>query len=213
LWAGDKTGAAHHASLLIGHARGHSLIYWQRLGRHFAAVSGVTGGGETPVERCFPLDDLQNTIGDIHFLCTYLGEDTPAEAVARIEPGGLHWCTPEVLRVKAEVLLRAHGARGAVAADALFTQSLEIARQQEALSWELRTAMSLARLRRDQGRAHEASELLESVVKRFTEGFETSDLVRAHTLLDELAPRRRLERPVTAGRPGPRRLIAFSAKP
>jgi hypothetical protein len=51
------------------------------------------------------------------------------------------------------------------------------------------------------------------VVKRFTEGFETSDLVRAHTLLDELAPRRRLERPVTAGRPGPRRLIDFSAKP
>jgi predicted ATPase len=65
--------------------------------------------------------------------------------------------------------------------------SLEFARQQEAKSWELRAAMSLARLWRDQGKVQQARELLAPVYGWFTEGFDTRDLKEAKALLDELA--------------------------
>jgi predicted ATPase len=61
-----------------------------------------------------------------------------------------------------------------------------VARSQQAKSWELRTAMSVARLWRDQGKRDQARELLASVYGWFTEGFDTIDLKEAKTLLDEL---------------------------
>ena len=67
-----------------------------------------------------------------------------------------------------------------------FRQALDWARQQGALSWELRAATSLARLWRDHHRGGEARDLLASVYGRFTEGFDTADLKRARRLLDEL---------------------------
>ena len=65
-------------------------------------------------------------------------------------------------------------------------RSLDWARRQGALSWELRTATSLARLRQDQGRAAEARSLLQPVYDRFSEGFETADLKTAKALLDSM---------------------------
>ena len=64
---------------------------------------------------------------------------------------------------------------------------LTIARKQQAKSWELRAAMSMARLWRDQGKPDEARELLASVYGWFTEGFDTRDLKEAKALLEELA--------------------------
>ena len=72
-------------------------------------------------------------------------------------------------------------------AEASFERALLVARQQQAKSWELRAAMSLARLWRDQGKAQQARELLAAVYGWFTEGFETRDLKEAKALLDELA--------------------------
>ena len=92
---------------------------------------------------------------------------------------------PEVLRLKAELLILQNESNAAVAEDH-FARSLDWAHRQGALSWELRTATSLARLRRDQGRIEEARDLLSSVYGRFTEGFETADLQAARSLLDEL---------------------------
>jgi predicted ATPase len=66
-------------------------------------------------------------------------------------------------------------------------RALAIARQQQAKSWELRAAMSLARLWRDQGKPQEARQLLAAVYGWFTEGFDTRDLKEAKRLLDELA--------------------------
>jgi predicted ATPase len=66
-------------------------------------------------------------------------------------------------------------------------RALTVVRQQEAKSWELRAAMSMARLQRDQGKRHEARDLLAPVYGWFTEGFETLDLKEAKALLDELA--------------------------
>jgi predicted ATPase len=62
-----------------------------------------------------------------------------------------------------------------------------MARQQSAKFWELRTALDLARLWRDQGKRHEARELLAPVYGWFTEGFDTRDLKEAKGLLEELA--------------------------
>jgi predicted ATPase len=68
-----------------------------------------------------------------------------------------------------------------------FERALAVARQQQAKSWELRAAMSLARLWRDQGKPQQAYELLAPVYGWFTEGFETRDLKEAKALLNELA--------------------------
>ena len=71
-------------------------------------------------------------------------------------------------------------------AQAYFERALSVARQQQAKSWELRAAMSMARLWRDQSKQHEARELLAPVYGWFTEGFDTSDLKEAKALLEEL---------------------------
>ena len=68
-----------------------------------------------------------------------------------------------------------------------FDHALSLARQQQAKSWELRAAMSLARLWRDQGKVQQARELLAPVYGWFTEGFDTRDLKEAKGLLEELA--------------------------
>jgi predicted ATPase len=71
-------------------------------------------------------------------------------------------------------------------AQACFERALEIACKQQAKSWELRAATSMARLLRDQGRRAQARELLAPVHASFTQGFETLDLKRAQALLNEL---------------------------
>jgi predicted ATPase len=72
------------------------------------------------------------------------------------------------------------------AAEEHLHRSLDLARRQEALAWELRAAISLARLRREQGRRREARDLLASASGRFTEGFATADLRAARRLRDDL---------------------------
>jgi predicted ATPase len=74
-----------------------------------------------------------------------------------------------------------------VKAEAHFDRALTIARAQQAKSWELRAATSLARLWRDQGKRHEARDLLAPTYGWFTEGFDTPVLQEAKALLDELA--------------------------
>jgi predicted ATPase len=97
---------------------------------------------------------------------------------------GERWLDAELHWHKGGLLLRQGHAE---AAEELFRKALSITREQEAKFWELRTAVSLARLRRDQGRRAEARELLAPVYDWFTEGFGTPDLKDAKVLLDELA--------------------------
>jgi len=93
------------------------------------------------------------------------------------------WLEAELHRHKGELLLRQGDAE---AAEELYCKALGIAREQEAKVWELRAAVSLARLRRDQGRYTEARELLAPLYGWFTEGFDTQDLKEAKTLLGDL---------------------------
>jgi class 3 adenylate cyclase/predicted ATPase len=96
---------------------------------------------------------------------------------------GERWFEAELNRHKGQLLLRQGHTE---AAEELYRKALSIAEEQEAKLWELRAAMSLAQLRRDQGRRAEARDLLTPVYGWFTEGFETPDLKEAKALLDEL---------------------------
>jgi predicted ATPase len=73
------------------------------------------------------------------------------------------------------------------AAEDSYCRALAVARKQQAKSWELRAAMSLARLWRDQGKVQQARELLAPVYGWFNEGFDTRDLKEAKALLEELS--------------------------
>ena len=96
------------------------------------------------------------------------------------------WWLPEALRTTGEILLLSDRA-GMSAAEDHFRRSIEMAHRQGALFWELRSAVSIARLQRGQNRIDEARQLLAPVYGRFTEGFGTADLQSAKRLLDELA--------------------------
>jgi adenylate cyclase len=90
----------------------------------------------------------------------------------------------ELHRLEGEALLAGAGTVGE--AEAAMQQAIDVARRQNAKSWELRGAMSLARLRRQQGRPQEAAALLAPILGWFTEGFDTADLKEAKALLDKL---------------------------
>jgi predicted ATPase len=108
------------------------------------------------------------------------------EATTSIETTNERWCEAAVHRTVGEIALKSPQPDEAKA-EAYFERALAIARQQQAKSWELRAAMSMARLWRDQGRRKDARELLAPVYGWFTEGFDTLDLKEAKALLDELA--------------------------
>jgi predicted ATPase len=108
------------------------------------------------------------------------------EAMMAIETTKETWCEAEVHRIAGEIALKSPKP-DPTKAQAYFNCALAIARQQQAKSWELRAAMSLARLWRDQGKRDEAHDLLAPVYGWFTEGFDTLDLKEAKALLAELA--------------------------
>ena len=102
---------------------------------------------------------------------------------------GETWNEADIHRTAGEIALMS-SKPDAAKAQAHFERALEVARAQQARSWELRAATSLARLWRDQGRRAEARDLLAPVYGWFTEGFETRDLREAKALLEELASSR-----------------------
>ena len=104
------------------------------------------------------------------------------EAVTAVEITKERWCEAEAYRFAGEIALQSP-TPDTVKAEAYFERALAVARQQRAKSWELRAAMSLARLRRDQGNVAQARDLLAPVYDWFTEGFETHDLKEAKALL------------------------------
>ena len=107
------------------------------------------------------------------------------EAVTAVETTKETWFEAEINRIAGEIALKSPQP-DAAKAEAYFERALAVARKQQAKSWELRAAMSLARLWRDQGKRDAARVLLAPVYGWFTEGFDTLDLKEAKALLDEL---------------------------
>ena len=108
------------------------------------------------------------------------------EAMTAAEKAKERWHEADIYRMAGEIVLMSPES-DAAKAEGYFERALAVARQQQAKSWELRAAMSMARLWRDQGKRDEARDLLAPVYDWFTEGFDTRDLKEAKALLDTLA--------------------------
>ncbi len=108
------------------------------------------------------------------------------EAQAAAQARGERFLEAELDRLKGELLL-ALSADKQAEAETCFQQALDVARRQQAKSWELRAAMSLSRLWRQKGKREEAHQLLAPIYSWFTEGFDTADLREAKVLLEELS--------------------------
>ena len=201
LWVGDLAAAERLTAILLDHTEKHSLDSFHPFGLGFAGELSATRGnfvvGVRLLRAC--LDGLRETLHRT-FYVVFLGGLAKAlaaigdveeglatidEALERAERNGEAWYMPELLRIKGEVLLSCREPN-AIDAEDQFFQSLAWARRQGALSWELRSATSLARLWRDQARTKEAHELLAPVYDRFTEGFDTVDVKAAKALVESL---------------------------
>jgi class 3 adenylate cyclase/predicted ATPase len=112
------------------------------------------------------------------------------EALTLVDTTGERWYEPESHRLKGELLLQ-QSSDNQADAETCFHQAIAIAQNQQAKSWELRAATSLARLWQSQGKREEARQVLRDVYSWFTEGFDTADLIDAKALLD--APERSRE--------------------
>jgi hypothetical protein len=97
------------------------------------------------------------------------------------------WAAPEKLRVQAQYLLRDSPLDEGGRAENTLMRSLQVAQEQSALAWSLRSAISLGSLWRRKGQQVQASRVLHEMRGRFSEGATTGDLRRATTLLEELA--------------------------
>jgi predicted ATPase/DNA-binding winged helix-turn-helix (wHTH) protein len=108
---------------------------------------------------------------------------TVDRALVRAESSHEHWCQAELIRIKGEVLLQQRPENEA-RAEGHFRAAIEFARTQGAIFWELRAALSAARLRVSQKNRAGAAQILEPVYNRFSEGFDTADMLAAKQLLD-----------------------------
>jgi predicted ATPase len=108
------------------------------------------------------------------------------EALTRAETIGERWYESELYRLKGELLLQ-QSSDNDTEAETCFQHAISIAQGQQAKSWELRAATSLARLWHQQGKRQEAHDLLAPLYHWFTEGFDTLDLMDAKALLEALA--------------------------
>jgi class 3 adenylate cyclase/predicted ATPase len=113
------------------------------------------------------------------------GLATIEEALAAAHNNAEFWWEAEIHRLKGEMLLRQDAGNRELALNCI-QRAIEIARQQNAKSWELRATMSLARLLVNQGKRDEVREMLARIYNWFTEGFDTADLIEAKALLNEL---------------------------
>ena len=202
LYVGDLTTADHHVRLASELAARHALEVWDAWARCFEGVLLIKRGDDragaqllqSALER-LPEPALHHHMSLIltELAASLGGAGQVAEglavvdrALARAEQTEAGWCLAELLRTKGELLLLGRVPNAVVTAEACFQSALDVARRQGALSWELRTATSLARLWRGQQRVTQARELLGPVYRRFTEGFETADLIAARALLDSV---------------------------
>jgi predicted ATPase/DNA-binding winged helix-turn-helix (wHTH) protein len=199
VWVGNLKGAVRYTEMLLELSRKHSLSLWSAFGSMFQSVIAIKGGNLAAAPRLlqFGIDErpkrsfgFRSLNGLTELVESAVHSGRIVEGLALVEAGiqrsEAGWVTPELLRLKGELFQLQSTPASANAPEALFRQAQDEAHQQKTLSWELRAAMSLARLLRKQGRSDDALAVLQPVYNRFTEGFGTADLIAAKQLLDQL---------------------------
>jgi predicted ATPase/DNA-binding winged helix-turn-helix (wHTH) protein len=196
MMSGDRVGARHALDMLIELSGRNGFTFWENWGSclegelliksgEFDRGSAVLRAG---IER---LGTKGFSLRNPEFLGTLAeglaGIGCHAESLETIELaitqsrfGGRLWSLPETLRIKGEILLQT--GNGSVAEEC-FSDALAMAHEQGALFWEMRSALSLARLRLHQGREDHATQLLAPIYCRFREGFEAAELCSARDIL------------------------------
>jgi len=200
LLSGGNAVLSERADELVAVATEQSFPYYRALGTiclgwvqvengDVAGGISVLRGGLAAYRVTGAVTWMPHFVGLLARACEIAGRIEEAvilldDALRIVERTEERWFAAELNRHKGQLLLR----QGHIeAAEKLYHNALSIAREQGAKLWELRAAMSLARLRRDQGRHTEPRNLLAPVYGWFTEGFGTPDLKEAKALLDELA--------------------------
>jgi tetratricopeptide (TPR) repeat protein len=204
LWIGNWQAAEGYITRLVEHARSRSIIPYPSAGIGVQGYLVIMRGN---AEEGIPL--IRSALRDMyrhryHLITTALYSamaegllilgardqalETIETAFSVVQQHGDLFNMPELLRIKGDIL--ASGAQpDYLKAEACYRGSLELASRQSALSWKLRTGISLAHLLRQQGRGTEAVPMLEAICAQFTEGFDTPDYQRAKHLVSELIER------------------------
>jgi predicted ATPase/DNA-binding winged helix-turn-helix (wHTH) protein len=198
---GDLSAAAAYTELLVDLSTRHSLTHWTHYGtryRKIIALKSVNAGASSQLSdgSIEELGQSDASLRPLTALTAYVealaGAGRKNEGLAVLNDSAAHSSEsgcyePELLRLRGELLLLQ--ATDTKPSEDLLRQALDLAHEHGALSWELRAATSLARLLKTQGHPSNAIACLEPVYRRFTEGFDTSDLIAAKRLLDELDDR------------------------
>jgi class 3 adenylate cyclase/predicted ATPase len=198
---GDYATAKSLVDELVALAEEKVALFWRASGTMLRGwLLALTGKVSDAVQMIAPgiiaYRSMGSTLGLPRYLSSLasahaaLGEINDArrciaEALTVVETTKERWYEAEVNRIAGEIALKPSQC-DVSKATSYFDRALSVARQQQAKSWELRAAMSMARLWRDQGNPHQAHELLARVFGWFTEGGDTLDLKQAKALLDEL---------------------------
>jgi class 3 adenylate cyclase/predicted ATPase len=196
---GDHAALDRCAGQLIAVAGGQGFPLYQALGTIYRGWSKVMSGdvseGMSLLRSGSSAYSVTGADARISFhiallakACEIAGQVEEAlsvvgDALQIVERTVERWFAAELYRHKGQLMLRQGDF---AAAEELYRKALSIAKEQDAKLWELRAALSLARLRRDQGRHAEARDLLAPVYGWFTEGFDTPDLKDAKALLDQV---------------------------
>jgi predicted ATPase len=196
---GDAIAQADEAVALGGEK---GAVFWRGVGMMFkasaSALAGDAANGAQTIASAITffrstgatvlLPFIQSCLARAHAASGQFGDAWQSidTATTMLETSGERWCEAEVHRTAGEIALM-RPAPDTAKAQTYFERAVEIARAQQARSWELRAATNLARLWRDQGRCVEANDLLTPIYGWFTEGFDTLDLMEAEALLRELA--------------------------
>jgi predicted ATPase/DNA-binding winged helix-turn-helix (wHTH) protein len=202
LMSGELDAAEHAIDMLNDIVTTYGVVFWKSLANglkgqlqvrrgEFAAGHRTLRGALAECDEFGGMTCYTEFLGTLAEASAGLGQtseaiDTIEHALQRAERDGELWCVPELLRIKGETHLLEMEKRLVPEAERCFDDALAMANKQGAVSWELRAAMSLARLLQNQDRSADAIACLQPVYDRFTEGFETADLKSARVLFAAL---------------------------
>jgi hypothetical protein len=180
VWSGDIAQADIYIEQLVATASRVSFGFWSDWGRAYARALRLPAGhgllARDLVEGSKPRDHL------VTFRTDLLDDETEE----RVETGQVGWCAAEVRRARAA---RAAASGSETLADRILAEALSTAKQQGALSWELRIATDIAERLRDRGEERNARGVLTETFSRFTEGAWTADHRRAAAVIASLTSR------------------------